>query len=416
MVTGNTLLHAADRLAREGEAQQAVSLLNDNFGIIVGSVKSDALQSVLTTVLRGVSLVEDSLHICQDLVTRAINHGVAPGVQLFNVIMLNAVEANDVNLALNIYNTLRSNDVTPDRYTFSMLAKACKSGAADEQKVAQIIDDALRSGHLLTEPVVAGEILHALYQHHLTNRPGDAYRLMVEAYEQLFDRTVLDKLGLVQFIGSHRPEKPLQPDAPVIGMVVNAYLKAGKPTPAQALALYQQMVELAKQEVHPLPALFEADYVSNAFISFFGSNATTRPIAIAILQTSKSIVKRSQSSSAETHKAGASAESEDWFTQPFHYEGLTHTTIGIVQDMFARHSHPSNKFLGTARRMLDHMLACNPDVDPRALMEMIYAYLRHGDSRGAEWCIERLEAMDAWDHMRGAGIRRMITEAREKMK
>ena len=31
-------------------------------------------------------------------------------------------------------------------------------------------------------------------------------------------------------------------------------------------------------------------------------------------------------------------------------------------------------------------------------------------------CIERFEAMDAWDHMRGAGIRRMITEAREKMK
>ena len=414
---GNTVLHATHILAKSGFCEQAVKLLETHTDSVATYASKEALQSVLASVLRSVSQSKDGLHVCQELVTRMVERGVVLNLQLCNIIMLNAVEANDLDTAFNLYSTLKNNNINPDKYTFSILAKGCKSVAADEQNVARVIDDALRSGVLLTEPVVAGEVLHALYKHHLDKRRGEAYRLLIEAYEQLFDRSAVEKLGIIGSASSSRPSNPIQPDAPVIGIVVDAYLGAARTTPLQAVTLYQRILNLAKEGVHPFPELLESDYMSNAFIAFFGSKASTMLAAMEVLRVMRSQLNPAASSvdSDLEHADNTTVKDcEDWLMQESDFDGLSRITVGILQSIYAKHSDPSNKLLGPAEYMLQFMLRKHPSVRPKNLMETLHAYLRHEDGDGAEWCVDRLAEMDMWDEVKGAWIRRMIVDARAK--
>lgn len=422
-VPGNTILHATQLLAKNGHTDQAVRLLDENMDFAVFHSSGRALQKVLATVLRKTARMKGGLNLCQELVTRLVQRGAVLNVQLCNIMMLNAIEANDPDTAFEIYKMLKNNNQSPDKYTFSILAKGCKMAGADEQRIAQVIDDALRSGVLLKEPVVATEVLQALFLHHLAKRRDECFRLVVEAYEQLFNRSPLEKLGLVSLTSASQSSKTLQPTAPVIGIIVDAYLKGASPSAKEALHLYRQILDLAKQGVPPFAELFRSEHVSNTFMSFFGSlSYSTLPIAMEVLRIMRSVSHGRQSS---TLTMAADPEQDDApnaafvdygndFTLESDFEGLSSTSIGILHNIFAKQSQPSNKLIETARRMLDFMLASAYEIEPANLMEMLHAYLRHSNGDGAEWCVDRLVEMDAWNEGKGAGLRRAISDARAR--
>ncbi|KAF2155580.1 hypothetical protein K461DRAFT_274581 [Myriangium duriaei CBS 260.36] len=424
VMTGNTILHAAQILARNGMPGQAVGLLDDHMGTIMQGTFKSAHLSVITSVIREVSQTKEGLQACQELVTRFVHRGINLDLQICNTIMLNAVEANDSNTAFNIYDTLKNTDVAPDKYTFSILAKACASVDIDQQRISQVIDEALRRGILLSEPIVATVVLHALYQHHLVKRRSDAFRYVVEAYEQLFDRTALEMLKISGPSDQSRQSGPIEPGRQVMGIIVDAYLRTAKPSPREALALYRRILELARRGVTPFSSLFESDHVSNAFIIYFGAQSATIPIVLEIVR----ILRESIPSPTPVSENAADAEEgkEDWptietqgdlFMQRSDFQGLSHVTINILQNMFAKHSHPTNNFFQPAQRLLNFMIENHLDaIEPINLQDMLYAYLRQLDADGAEWCIDQLVDRNVWDEYKSASFRRQVEGVRVKAK
>lgn len=398
LITGNTVLQAAYLSSKKGQPNQAMNILNQHIELVTRTTSQKALQSVLASVLRVGSTLDDGLHACQQTVTRMVERGVQLNLQLCNIIMLNAVEANDTNTVFNVYDMLVRNGTKPDKYTFSILAKACKSSNTEEQQVARVIDDALRSGTLLDEPVVAGEILHALYQHHISKRRKDAFRLIIEAYGQLFDTAALDQLELPTQGTSRTSSGPLQASSAVIGIVVEAYLKSTEPLPQEALALYRRIVHLADEKTQPFTEMLQTDHVLTAFMAYFGSSSATVSTAIDILRARNGRTTNEQSATDLTAFSAREAE----------FEGLSRAALGVLQVMLAKHSNPSNSYLASSKRILDHMLNELVEVEPRNLMEMTSAYLRHGDAKGALRCIDKMVEMNVWDEAKGSGIRRMI--------
>lgn len=264
----HTHLHFANYLATADhfdQALDAVSRAHQKGAILT----SKPFLSTCSTLLRSSMRQPSGLRVCLRVVDHLVGMGVQLNLILCNIIMLNAVEAQDITTAWSIYHSLPNYGLQADAYTFAILLKACKVNLDDADMLNETIRNAIANMDVKKNSILAADILHTLALHHTKRNPEKVFETLADAYSQLFDTTPLSDLGILPPSQSSDGEKKMQPSHSAIGVMLTTYLDQlflQTQSPTQPRALFHRYRALADSGVEPWASTIDKDYISNAFL------------------------------------------------------------------------------------------------------------------------------------------------------
>lgn len=271
-----TLHHISAYFAKSGHLEQAIDALLEARAA-GADMTSVSFRSNCSTLLRQSIQHPGGMRMCLRLIDNLVKVGVTLTNQLCNIIMLNAVEARDLNTVFSVYHSLREQGLKPDSYTFAILLKACKVDIDNAEALKKTIEDAIASGTVRDNVVVSTSILDCLAVHHAKHNPRTAYSTVINAYTELFDSTPLKKLGLEipespsfdspEPIQTTKPQL-MQPSPHAINIVLATYLQHGPPN-RDARQIYNNWRALVKIGVEPLASLATTTHTSLVFLLDF---------------------------------------------------------------------------------------------------------------------------------------------------
>ncbi|KAI7497395.1 hypothetical protein KC367_g5896 [Hortaea werneckii] len=270
-LTPNTLLHVADSFAKRDMLERALSMLLEakEAGARVNGIP---FRSLCSTILRRSSAQSGGLRICLRLIEHLAAMGVKLNLTLCNIVMLNAVEAGDIETADSVHRSAIEQGLGMDVYTCAIRLKACKLDIPNAERLKQTIEEAIAVGDIRTNEIVATEVLHCLTLQSLTAPDGwqNAFGKIATACVELFDIEPMKRLGL------DMPEPPPNPSATprlaptrhVFTYLLLALLRRGATT-EKAIELYQRWRQLVEAGDPPLAACATTAHVSNVFLRRF---------------------------------------------------------------------------------------------------------------------------------------------------
>ena len=287
-VHSNTLLHFMSSFIDLGGLATAMEILQR----IVKSgadLKSDQVQQGCAKLLRGGSELEDNqktrYRIRSNMLAQVLEMGIPPNIMMYNVILLNAVEAGEMKFAWRIYAMLKASKFEPDAYTYSILLKGIKHGM-DEIQGFKLLQRARDDGLLSQSPYLVAQLLHITYLYRPNQEGFLAFTDLVPIYEQYMDKQPLKDLGLLRDradMSSQSETELMQPPPPILGIMIAAYLMQHRDSD-HIPALYARYHELVEAG-HPLIApLAETDYTSNVFLKALGRRSENLPLCTTILE------------------------------------------------------------------------------------------------------------------------------------
>ncbi|KAI7335260.1 hypothetical protein KC354_g17885, partial [Hortaea werneckii] len=270
-LTPNTLLHVADSFAKRDMLEKALSMLLEakEAGARVNGIP---FRTLCSTILRRSSAQSGGLRICLRLIEHLVAMGVKLNLTLCNIVMLNAVEAGDIETADSVHRSAIEQGLGIDVYTCAIRLKACKLDIQNAERLKQTIEEAIAVGDIRTNEIVATEVLHCLTLQSLTAPDGwqNAFSKIATACVELFDIEPMKRLGL------DMPEPPpntsatprLAPTRHVFTYLLLALLRRGAET-EKSIELYQRWRQLVEAGDKPLAACATTAHVSNVFLRRF---------------------------------------------------------------------------------------------------------------------------------------------------
>ncbi|KAI6811380.1 hypothetical protein KC340_g17441 [Hortaea werneckii] len=270
-LTPNTLLHVADSFAKRDMLEKALSMLLEakEAGARVNGIP---FRTLCSTILRRSSAQSGGLRICLRLIEHLVAMGVKLNLTLCNIVMLNAVEAGDIETADSVHRSALEQGLGMDVYTCAIRLKACKLDIQNAERLKQTIEEAIAVGDIRTNEIVATEVLHCLTLQSLTAPDGwqNAFSKIATACVELFDIEPMKRLGL------DMPEPPpntsatrrLAPTRHVFTYLLLALLRRGATT-EKSIELYQRWRQLVEAGDKPLAACATTAHVSNVFLRRF---------------------------------------------------------------------------------------------------------------------------------------------------
>ncbi|KAH9808852.1 PPR repeat family [Teratosphaeria destructans] len=250
------------------------------------SENSDTFLQFCSRLLRRSMAQKEGLRMTLRLVENLVGIGVKLNRQLCNIVMLNAVEAGDEETMSAVHRSAIEQGLEPNEYTHAILLKACKQDISNGDRLREVIQGAIVSGHVRENAVVATEILHCLALHHtrqIPKKPSDdpyrpvdraptfaAVNAVLEAYCQLFDPTPLERIGIA--VPRARAPDPsysrLRPPPHAITVVMAVYLE--QPLRGELVAeWYTRFRQLAEGGDKDLLACLASEHLSNIFLRKF---------------------------------------------------------------------------------------------------------------------------------------------------
>jgi pentatricopeptide repeat protein len=219
------------------------------------------------------------LRVCLKLVENLVGIGLELNLQHYNIIMLNAAEAGDLETVARVYAAAGEQGFTPDKYTCAIRLKACKSDVDNIDLLRDAIQDAITNGEARTEQLVAGEILHCLTLHHSKHNPKTAFETVFAAYIQFHDpgplkllRLNLPEVPLPAEDASYEPTTPSQHAVTYLLWIYLRYIA----TPQEATELYMRWRQLVRAGEDPvLSACAATTNLSNIFLRHFSNKRLT---------------------------------------------------------------------------------------------------------------------------------------------
>lgn len=274
----NTLLHFADHFAKHGHIEQALDALLEakNVGAKLDSV---SFRSCCSMLLRRSIQHPAGMRLCLRLIENFVSIGVKLDRRLCNIVMLNAVEAGDLDTADAVHRSAIEQGFQPDAYTCSIRLKACKADIANAERLRLVIEEAIVNGNVRQNMVVATDIIHCLALHHTESESrqyGDsAFDTIATAYMQLFDAAPLERLGLEmpQTPASRTDElveQRMSPSPHVVGFMLAVYLYLQRRiNPPRIHQLYIRWRELVESGDQVLAACATTPHLCNIFLKRF---------------------------------------------------------------------------------------------------------------------------------------------------
>lgn len=276
----NTKLHLMARCASLGKIGVALSLLET---IPVAELAGDPAQSFCVSMLRAEMEVDDLYGLRSNILAFMLNEGVRPNRQLANVIILNAMEAGDLNTAWRSHEIAQENGLLPNAFTYTCLLKGAQHGD-DRAKISYVHKCAATDGSLATSERLRFEILYATY---IAEERGPHWRPFMDLlplYREFFDVQPLIDLGILDYRQDPMPGHAQEaPHVQALGLMILAWLHRHHDI-SQVEEVYEAYVQHVRAQ-HPVIAqLAKTDHTANAFMHAFGSHARTLALCTQVIQ------------------------------------------------------------------------------------------------------------------------------------
>lgn len=192
----DTILHYANSFAKAGDnasALQCLEMLKKIQSSESWETTSDRqrLRWTCALILRQSMSKSHEYHETPNIVATIVGLGIKMDILLYNVVMHNAMEANDYSTAFKVYNTLEDNGLEPDKHTYSILLHGCatqNNPIMFSQFAQHCADVALEIG----DPWLATDYIYYLYacRQRDSNRAQTA-ALLQQAYARFFPSSIL---------------------------------------------------------------------------------------------------------------------------------------------------------------------------------------------------------------------------------
>ncbi|KAK5745113.1 hypothetical protein LTR17_001564 [Elasticomyces elasticus] len=387
-VHSNTILHFARYFVDNDQLERSLDALLEahKAGAPTSSV---AFRSACSTLLRRSSSHPGGFRLCLRLVEHLGNLGVLLDTRMYNIVLLNAVEAGDLETANSLYGTMLGQGLSPDKYTCAIRLKACKQDIDNAALLRDVIQDAIQYGEVRTNEIVSSEVLHCLALHHVKHNPQTAFATLAAAYIQFFEPASLERLGLrfpSQQQSADAGVQRMQPPKHAITYLLSVYLDHNASSD-EAIDLYARWRTLVEAGDPVLAGCATTPHLSNIFLQRFTRIKRT-------LLNAAQVVKDMQ----KPLPASAGVEQ----SQPDLH------TWSIFMHGFAQRGETK-----LAEQVLGYMRSKGMEPDHVAWSTLINAYGTGQDGEGLLDVIRRAEASgDVWSEWSQKGVRRFEDKAR----
>jgi pentatricopeptide repeat protein len=223
-----------------------------------------------SALLRAASTQPDGLRIGMRFYDYISRCGMPLTTTVCNVLMMNAADAGDVQTTLAIHKSMLENGPKPDEYSYAALLRAWKHNIDDASLLKDVIRMAIEASVVTERPYISTEILHCLATHHRKKNPTAAYKIVADAYLELFDLAPLQQLGLLR--DRSQSENRQAPNGAALGIMFKAFfhhLLANRLPKIRAQLLYVRWRELMFKGEMPFALLAENTYIYGQFLYFF---------------------------------------------------------------------------------------------------------------------------------------------------
>ncbi|MCJ1389236.1 hypothetical protein MMC18_002092 [Xylographa bjoerkii] len=265
-----------------GKVGRALSLLK---GLPAQDLVLDQVQMFCVMLLRAELEVENLYRLRSNLLAFMLEAGVRPNRFLANIIILNAMEAGDLNTAWRSHGIATENGLAPDAGTYTALLKGIQHGD-NRNNVWLIYKEAKLGGWLSKSPRLKFELLYAIYLSENGKYRDKPYSNLFPYYREFFDTRPLQELGIFHSQqGYYIAEggQHVEPSVHALGLILLAWLTENRDN-GPLLAAYERYVYYTKHN-HPLIAqLAQTDHTANAFIVAFGQSPQTVHICTQVVQ------------------------------------------------------------------------------------------------------------------------------------
>lgn len=280
----NTLLHFMDKSVKTGNLSMAFRVLHDLFDSDI-DLDSDKFHKGCVTLLRGPFDAEDRYDIQSHILERFVKMGMRQNVFMYNVIILNAIEAGDYHTAWDMYATMREKGLEPNAVTYSIVSKAAKVNI-DGNVIEHIIHDAEKYGILPGDDRLVLDLLHAKFVIELRANRQSVFTALMQTFRRYCEVLPLQQLGMLRddFESDCTADLEVTPPAfQTIGLMILAYLRQNQDSDV-LLYLYTRYNELVEAK-HPIVAkTAQSGHVYSGFIMAFGRRAQTLHLCTDVLK------------------------------------------------------------------------------------------------------------------------------------
>ncbi|KAL9117790.1 MAG: hypothetical protein Q9187_005670 [Circinaria calcarea] len=276
----NTKMQLASLLLDHGRVESALDILR---GLNRSELALDQVQSVCVRLLRLYLDIDNIYAVRSSMLAQLLMLGLRPNIYLYNVILLNAMEAGDRRTAWRIYQTARDHDLEPNAYTYTILFK----GAGDKATLEAIRRDAYNDGiDIKKDPRLATEYFYALYLGECNGPQNWSFRALLSRYRDFFKTSSLHELGIpVGAIDIPQVEdlEKLDPPPPALGIMIMFYLRRFRDNSGIPV-MYDTYLRLVRDRHAVIAPLAMTTHTANAFLMALGWNLNTLHLCPSVLE------------------------------------------------------------------------------------------------------------------------------------
>lgn len=280
-----TLLHFASAFGKGGEYELGLDALKKG-ATAEAVVSTDIFKQSCTSVIRGSVIGGNSYHATSDIVAGLLQMGVRFNIHLYTVIIHNAVEAGDIQMAFRVFNLLEENGVAPNSFTYSILLQGCKE-SDNPETFQDFANHCAQMAKELKDPWLATEYMHYLYVCQQRRNNRYTLKILTEAYCQFFSpRPLIDMKILAPTFASETWIDRMAPCCMSLYLIIATDLQCrGEETSdAQLYRIYWRFRELV-QIGHPhIAQLAEKPHIYNAFLAAFCSRESMLKNATQVIR------------------------------------------------------------------------------------------------------------------------------------
>jgi pentatricopeptide repeat protein len=223
----HTILHYTNEFSKAGEIDYALRCLaaietraRDQPQLVTIANLQSVRWSCALLLRKSAGKRGEEYHRTTDIVARLVELGMKLDNLLYNVIMHNAMDAGDYSTAFQVYNSLETNGLKPDKYTFAILLHGCTM-TEDPFKFNDFADYCADVAVEMRDAWVAADYLYYIYicQQRSDETDNDLrlynYSKITEAYARYFNTAGVDMFATADFpplAQQHSSESPTNPD------------------------------------------------------------------------------------------------------------------------------------------------------------------------------------------------------------
>ncbi|RDW76261.1 pentatricopeptide repeat protein [Aspergillus mulundensis] len=286
--------------------------------------------------------------------SKLLELGVPPTLDLMNVALLNALKSGDSNVARVILNHMRDEGMEPDAYTYmALLTDAVRVG--NEEHFQSMFQEYQVKNDLQRNPWILSKILHAHFLYIAKGRDlgedrGTLFHSMLDMYGRLHDVSPLKDLLILPRTYAQQVDNVTPPSVVTLFLIIATYLRC-QMNMTKVVDIYSRFRQLVLEGHESIAPLAATEHTYNEFlVAFRGSPEGFRP-AVRVVED-----MQQSSSSHIIIKARANGENE----RVKHTPATARTwTLLMSCFVFNKQPHAAEK----VRAMMDqHGVQYNVDV------------------------------------------------------